>query len=559
MTPAIQEFMFAVSNSLAASILAKTTLVLTLGLFAAWLMRRSRASLRHAMLAAVFAVLLLLPIAAALAPPVRIALKPTAQSPVPAGRRSVAVFRGSAAARDFAAQPAPHPPAIPLSAILLTVWIAGAVLFLLPVAAGLWQVRHLRRSALPWRQGQSAASGLAIEAGVFRRVDVQLHDSLPGPMTCGALRPAILMPLDAETWTAEDLSRALVHELEHVRRCDWLVHCLARTICALYWFHPLVWMAWRRLELEAERSCDDAVLDRSEATAYADQLVGLARRLSATSKPPVLAMASPADLAKRVGSVLDSAQRRGRAGVLRITLAWAAAAMLVLAVSPLKIVAAQATTTQMQSSPLPQYSTSTQLIQVDVIVTDTRGGRTVTNLQKEDFTITEDGRPQAIAIFSFHSMEGSAPGYYLLGYYTANEASDGTYRKIRVALNPPVASMVTLDYRQGYWAAKFAVEPPDSNPSIPSDVRLPIPIYKPEPEYSEEARKARYQGAVRLFIEIDATGHVMPASTRVIRSLGLGLDETAAECVSRWRFKPATKGGNPIAVQAEVTVNFRLW
>ena len=57
---------------------------------------------------------------------------------------------------------------------------------------------------------------------------------------------------------------------------------MARFVCALYWFHPLVWMAWRRLRLEAERACDDAVLRRAEATAYADQLVLLAERLAST-------------------------------------------------------------------------------------------------------------------------------------------------------------------------------------------------------------------------------------------------------------------------------------
>jgi len=559
MTPAIQEFMFAVSRSLAASILAKATLVLTLGLIAAWLARRSRAALRHAMLAAAFAMLLLLPIAAILAPPVNIAIKQTAPAETVGAARSVRVIRETPGLHRFSAQPVSQRQTVSLPAILLIAWIAGALLFLFPVATGLWQVQRLRRSALPWRQGQALASGLALKAGIFRRVDVQLHDSLPGPMTCGALRPAILVPLDAETWGAEDLSRALVHELEHVGRCDWLTHCLARAVCALYWFHPLVWIAWRRLELEAERSCDDAVLDRSEATAYADQLVGLARRLSASPKPPVLAMASRADLAKRVGSVLDLGQRRGRAGVFRITCAWVAAAMLVLAISPLKIVAAQATTSQMQNSPLPQYSTTTRLIQVDVIVTDTRGGRTVVNLQKEDFAITEDGRPQAIAVFIFHPVEGSTPGYYVLGYYATNNASDGTYRRIHVALNAPIASIVRLEYREGYWAGKSAAEPPNSSPSVPSDVTLPVPIYKPEPEYPEEARKAKYQGTVRLFIEIDATGHVMPASIRVIRSLGLELDENAIACVSQWRFKPAIKGGNPIAVQAEVSVNFQLW
>ena len=115
----------------------------------------------------------------------------------------------------------------------------------------------------------------------------------------------------------------------------------ARCACALYWFHPLVWVAWRRLSLEAERSCDDAVLAGSEATAYADQLVGLAQeRLSLAKRSPLVAMANRVDLATRVRAVLDVRQQRGRLGTLSVTLACAAAAVLVTAMSPLLIVAA---------------------------------------------------------------------------------------------------------------------------------------------------------------------------------------------------------------------------
>ena len=132
-----------------------------------------------------------------------------------------------------------------------------------------------------------------------------------------------------------------MHELEHVRRGDSVSRCLARVACAVYWFHPLVWIAWRKLVLEAERSCDDAVLRRSEATAYADQLVGLAKRLSVAQRSPLLAMANRADLATRVGAVLDGRQRRGRAGTFALALACAAAVVLVVAMSPLIVAAPQ--------------------------------------------------------------------------------------------------------------------------------------------------------------------------------------------------------------------------
>jgi TonB family protein len=91
---------------------------------------------------------------------------------------------------------------------------------------------------------------------------------------------------------------------------------------------------------------------------------------------------------------------------------------------------------------------------------------------------------------------------------------------------------------------------------IGGGVSDPVPIFKPEPEYSEEARKAKFQGAVMLSIVIDETGKTR--DVRVIRPLGLGLDEKAIEAVLRWRFKPSLKDGRAVAVSANVEVNFRL-
>ena len=91
---------------------------------------------------------------------------------------------------------------------------------------------------------------------------------------------------------------------------------------------------------------------------------------------------------------------------------------------------------------------------------------------------------------------------------------------------------------------------------IGGGVSDPVPIFKPEPEYSEEARKAKFQGAVMLSIIIDENGKTR--DIRVIRPLGLGLDEKAIEAVLRWRFKPSLKDGRAVAVSANVEVNFRL-
>jgi periplasmic protein TonB len=87
-------------------------------------------------------------------------------------------------------------------------------------------------------------------------------------------------------------------------------------------------------------------------------------------------------------------------------------------------------------------------------------------------------------------------------------------------------------------------------------VTAPVVLHKVEPEYSEEARKAKYQGTVLLYIEVDPSGRA--TNIRVQRSLGLGLDEKAIEAVKQWKFKPGYKDGRPVTVAATIEVNFRL-
>ena len=222
--------------------------------------------------------------------------------------------------------------------IFRAAWVIGIALFFTGFANALWRLRHARRCGVPWLEARATLRTLAEEAGVHRPVEVLLHDRILAPVTCSLLRPAILLPADAREWSELDVRRAFVHELEHIRRGDWAVHILARAICALYWFHPLVWVAWRQLCLEAERACDDAVLLGAERADYAEQLVILARRLSNTVAPPALSMANRSDLSRRVSAILDSKQPRGRTGLLSATAALTAAVVVVLAIAPLRAV-----------------------------------------------------------------------------------------------------------------------------------------------------------------------------------------------------------------------------
>ncbi|MGA3088247.1 MAG: energy transducer TonB [Terriglobales bacterium] len=88
-------------------------------------------------------------------------------------------------------------------------------------------------------------------------------------------------------------------------------------------------------------------------------------------------------------------------------------------------------------------------------------------------------------------------------------------------------------------------------------VSAPRPIYDPDPDYSEQARQAKFQGTVLLWVVVGADGR--PRDIQVARSVGMGLDEKAIEAVKRWKFEPSMREGRPVAVQVNIEVSFRLY
>jgi beta-lactamase regulating signal transducer with metallopeptidase domain len=357
MTLTMRELLIAASTSSAVGIIVKVSVTTAFALVAVQSARRSRAAVRHLCLLGAFSALIVVPVAATVAPSVPFAITlPTqevAAQPVSDPTEVSTVSTMGSDVKDGVARTVARWPVLSAFEWLLAIWMVGVIAFLVPVLVGLWQVRSLRRSGLPWRGGQSLAESITGDVRLRRRVDVVLHEQVSGPMTFGVLHPTILLPVDAEAWGTEDLQRALVHEVEHVRRHDWTSQCVTRVLCAVYWFHPFVWVAWRQLNLEAERACDDAVLGRADATAYADQLVALARRLSGATKAPVLAMANRHDLATRVNAVLDRRQSRGRPGRFLVGTVCALSAVVVASVSPLRMIGAQAAAREMQSGAPP--------------------------------------------------------------------------------------------------------------------------------------------------------------------------------------------------------------
>jgi uncharacterized protein (TIGR03435 family) len=318
------------------SLVAKATAILGLALVVTHTARGGPASVRALILATTFGLLLVLPIASAVAPPQELEI-PEAYSPAFLEEEPVpAVPLDVGAAPNAAAQTSQSWRVPSVISVARGIWVLGFFAMLAPLLLGMRRSRAIQRDAHEWAEGAVLASTLRNSIGLRRPVSVLLHDDLVSPMTCGWRQPAIVMPADSPAWPPADVRQALLHELEHVRRRDWPVHILARFTCALYWFHPGAWMAWRQLALESERACDDAVVALAERTAYAEQLVSLARRLAKHGPMPLLSMADRRTLSARVASILSTSIARGRVGTVVMAAVLTGAAVLVVTIAPIQ-------------------------------------------------------------------------------------------------------------------------------------------------------------------------------------------------------------------------------
>jgi beta-lactamase regulating signal transducer with metallopeptidase domain len=225
--------------------------------------------------------------------------------------------------------------------VWLYLYLAVSALLLGRLAAGRLALARLWARSMPASGADFAPAKAEIKAafGISRPVALRLGAGPVMPMTWGWWRPKVLLPADALGWTAERRRSVLAHELGHVARRDSAVQLAASVAAALYWFHPAIWFALRRLRIEQEHACDDLVLaGGTPARAYARDLLDVAYRLQ---MPPLaasvsLAMARASQLERRLLAIVAARSRRrpGRAGAALWGAGTLLTTMLVAAVVP---------------------------------------------------------------------------------------------------------------------------------------------------------------------------------------------------------------------------------
>ena len=218
------------------------------------------------------------------------------------------------------------------------VWSIGMLVILLPLLAGFFGIWRIARKSRRITDGSLMAllDELLRRLRIKRRVSL-LWSDVEMPLTWGIIRPQILIPADAESWSTDRQRAVLLHELAHVRRWDWLTQTIAQMSCAIFWFNPLVWVADRRMRLERERACDDYVLTNGcWATDYASHLLEIARksRPSVFAAHAAVAMAQPSWIENRLRVILatDRNRRRLKKGAVTISVLSFACLVLVIGV-----------------------------------------------------------------------------------------------------------------------------------------------------------------------------------------------------------------------------------
>jgi len=315
--------------------LVKGTLLLVLALLIAAGLRHASAALRHLVWGTGLAMLLVLPLASLL--PWRLpvgglaSLLPSAPPPAvrthakPQDAVAPLQFPATLAAQDVQT-PAGTPttnatPSVAASwsprtllAIALAIWGIGVVWLIGRLTLGAVLLRRVVRrgtalEATEWRRPLlEAADRLALE----RLPRLVMSDRLPMPFACGVLDPAIVLPTGATEWDDRRRRAVLFHELAHLSRYDLIGNALGQLACAVYWFHPLVWIAARKLRVESERAADDLVLGvGTRASEYADHLLQIVCRAARSRTPAIaLPMAQRHEFEGRMLAILEREARR---------------------------------------------------------------------------------------------------------------------------------------------------------------------------------------------------------------------------------------------------------
>jgi TonB family protein len=544
----------------------KVSLIVLTGLAAARLLRKQSAAVRHWVLLATLACATALPAVERMMPvwnvPAASSLsaRPLAQ-PVRLAHDATGSTTSGGLLRDTPERYSRFLTTDAVAALIGPLWIAGLSLNLLVLIVGFGRLSWLISRSARVREGRwlTLAEDISRQLGVRRKVAIlrTSHQSLL--VTCGFLRPKILLPRDAIEWPADRMRVVLGHELAHIRAGDWIAQLLAELLRCAYWFNPLLWLFCRRLRQESELACDDAVLGMGiSGSEYASHLVQLARAARdhgrAELSMPAPAMVRTSSLERRVTAMLNKDLNRGPAS--RSTRLLAASVLVGVSVLVASVGAAAQAFATFSGSVFDPANGSIS-----------KATLTLTNVQsqaKYEVKSDQTGRFEFVGLpTGDYTLEVRFPGFATFNGTLSVSGQNiqrnlalqvGSLREHVTVVGGPSdgTSPRSIDRRA---VPKRPVEECRAM-SAGGELRPPHKVKHVNPMYPPHLWQAGIAGDVVLDVRIGLDGRV--AAVDVVNSPHADLTAAAVEAVRQWDFDATLLNCAPIEVRMTATVSFRL-
>ena len=538
----------------------KGTFFLMFGLTLTLVLRRASAATRHLVWSLALDAMLVLPVVSMLVPTWKVSIIRSSSAGLARERASMSSGSNAAEPSDLSYLTGAARPAwaargtaayLAWPRWLLSLWAVTSILFAARIAAG-----DLRVRGLAGRAGPSGASppeciveNLRLRFRVIRPVKVRVSE-VAVPFTWGAFRPTVFLPAETGEWSPAYLEFALAHELAHVKRFDYLTQMAAQAACALFWFHPLVWVAAAEIRKERERACDDLVLSLGHRTTdYAELLLALSRGLRRPGyrRLTTVAMAQSSQLEARMKALLDSGINHRPLGASRALLA---STLALVSLLPVAAIRATAQNVAGNISVSVHDPSGAVIPGADITLVNVDTGQKTAGHSYQDgtceFPATAAGR---------YRLEITHPGFaFTKSADLELKPSGNLHEDMTLSVGEVTQQVLVLGHKPAQTPA--VPRPAPQRIRVGGLVEAAKLIKAPAPDYPASDQKQGIEGTVVLQAVIGSTGEILELSPN--SGPDPALIKSAMDAVRQWRYKPTLLDGAPVEVATTIEVVFQL-